>query len=342
MQARAFVGIDLSQETMTVAWWQDHQVFQTATFPRTADGYAELHAWCARKGVRCAWVMEATGSLWQAVAQAGEAYGYPVYVLNPHRVHTWSQTRGQVAKTDALDAALIAECAWMLRRAGELHRWSPRAEALQQLQSLLRLRTSAQEQLVRQQALVRALREQGATEALALAEPMLEQLAEWVKQIEQHIAQWEATHSEWQAVLRRLRTVPGIGRWGALVLLAEGGDLRWLRDGKAFARYCGLAPVVRQSGRRSGLGYGVCRDGNRWLRRALYLAALSAVRSSGRYKAVYEGLLARGKARKVALCAVARRLALVVYALQRDGVAYDPSRGARDLTSQHRISLRSE
>jgi len=343
MQVKAFVGIDLSQDTMTVVWWEPFQVHDTAVFPRTEAGCAALYQWCARRGVRYGWVMEATGSLWFLVAHYAHARGIPVYGLNPQRVHALGGVEGRVAKTDTLDAEQIAACAQVLQQRGKLHRWDPVAEGLAMLRQLLRLRAQYQEQLTAQRAVLRALQEQGASAAVwAIAEQAVAQAQALVALVEAQVAEWERTHPEWQPVLRRWRTAPGIGRWGALVVLAEAGDLRWLRNGKAFVRYCGLAPVVQQSGRRSGLGYGVCRSGNRWLRRALYLAALSAVRHSARYKRVYEGLLARGKARKVALVAVARRLGELLYALQRDGVDYAPSRQDKDLTFQDRISLRSE
>ncbi|MCX7926246.1 MAG: IS110 family transposase [Fimbriimonadales bacterium] len=343
MQHTIFVGIDLSQETMTVAWYQAPHACQTAVFPRTEDGCTALHQWCARRGVAYHWVMEATGSLWQRVAQYAAAHGIPVSVLNPQSVHALGGVEGRVAKTDALDAELIAACAQVLQQRGMLRVWEPSEAALQTLRQLLRLRAQYQEQLVAQRASLRALQEQGASEAvMALAAQAVAAAQALVEAVEAQVQQWEREHTEWQPVLRRLRTAPGIGRWSALTLIAEAGSLLWLRDGKAFVRYCGLAPVVKQSGRRSGLGYGVCRAGNRWLRRALYLAALSAVRVSARYRAVYQGLVARGKGRKVALVAVARRLAELVYALQREGRDYDPSWLDKDLTLQDRISLRSE
>lgn len=181
--------------------------------------------------------------------------------------------------------------------------------------------------LTEQHRRLRALARQGAsTLELEIARRVLHALEQAQREVEALIACWQQEHRQYEPVLRLWRTIPGVGGWTALTLLAETGGVHRFSDGRALARYASLVAEIRQSGKSKGEGYHLNEDGNRFLRRALHLSSVSAVRARAGFQEVYRRLVASGKGKKEALCAVARRLLLVAYALYRDGQAYDPSR----------------
>lgn len=321
-----YLGIDPSEDLLDARLLQGEQVVDGISVRNRRKGWEQLDEWCRQKEQPVLWVIEATGSLWQQAALFAVERGYVVYIVNPKGVHYYRKALLCPTKTDPLDAALIASYGrWKVLR-GELQPWSAPAVELQQLRGLLRQRADYQRMVQQQRNRLRALERQGACMIeLDIARGVLTALEQAQRQVEALIACWEKEHRQYEQILRLWRTIPGVGRWTALTLLAETGGLHRFRDGRALARYASLVPEIRQSGKSKGEGYHLNEDGNRFLRRSLYLASVSTVRARTGFKEVYNRLIASGKGKKEALCAVARRLLLVAYALYRDGQAYDPS-----------------
>lgn len=324
-----YLGIDPSEDLLDTRLLQGEQVLGGISVRNQRKGLEQLDKWCRQQAQPVLWVIEATGSLWQQAAQFGVEHGYVVYLVNPKGVYYYRKALLSPTKTDALDAALIASYGRLKVLRGELQPWSAPAVELQQLRGLLRQRRDYQRMVQEQHNRLRALERQGGCALeLAIARKVLVCLQQALEEVEALVCLWQREHPEYERILRLWSTIPGVGRWTALVLLAETGGFHRFSDGRALTRYAGLVPEIRQSGKDSGKGYHLNENGNRFLRQALYLASVSSVRARCGYGGVYSRLLASGKARKEALCAVARRLLLVAYALYRDGQAYDPSRRA--------------
>ncbi len=323
----AVVGIDVSTDTLAVVLLtepnQTHPL--TTSVPNTPEGYQRLHEWCQQHlemqcPERIAWAVECTGGLEQTVARFGHEQGYRVYLLNPKGVYALGKASPRRAKTDQSDAVLIARYVWVHT---DLPCWHPPAEEIAELQAWMRRR----EELVARRQQLRAQKRWAQRRGLPAAvvssyERELAAVEAELRLVERAVRAWLRSHPAWGDLVRRWQTVPGVGIWTACVVLSEVGDFSRFGDGRSLASYMGLVPYVSQSGRRSGGGCGLVAEGNRRLRSGLYLAGWAAVRAGGVYGEVYARLVGGGKCHLVAICAVARRLVMVLYALWRDGTEW--------------------
>jgi transposase len=307
-----YVGIDVSKETLTVATYPDNALW---TISNDADHCEALADELAQQPVQVV-LLEGSGGFEKGVVQALQRAEVPVVVVPSQRSSYFAKSLRGNLKTDRVDARLLARFASCY-----LVPETPETPAVQaQLKELWARR----EQLV-QQLEAEKKRLQVATFPLVRAslERMIEQLASECAVIEAAI---EALMASEEALLHKaalLQTVVGVGWVVASGMLAELPELGQVSH-KVIAALAGLAPVRRESGRWRG--YARIGGGRRRVRRLLYLAAVVAVSHDARWKAVYQELLAKGKPKKVALCAVARRMLVVMNAMVRDGRAYERKR----------------
>ena len=299
----SFVGIDVSKNSLDVhvspagdAW----------TVARDNDGLAELVSRLTQLDLVCIGI-EATGGYEAVVAAALGAAGLPVVVINPARIRHFAQAVGQRAKTDPIDAAIIA-------RFVEATRPPVRPlldEATQMLGDLVARRrqiiamiTAERQRLGR--ATVNRLRK--SIERLLTA--LQKELSDLDGAIDDAVKQSPLWHEQEQL----LTSIPAVGPTIARTLLAELPELGRLSR-REIAALVGLAPWTRQSGQWRGRS--MTGGGRASVRAALYMGALVASRSNPVLKALYDRLLQVGKAKKVALIAVARRLLTFANAIIR-------------------------
>jgi transposase len=256
--------------------------------------------------------MEATGGLEHAIAAELAAAGLSVAVVNPRQVRDFARAMGRLAKTDQIDAQVLARFA---------ERVEPEARALpdeeqRELEALVSRRRQLCDMLTQERNRLRR-----ANRVVRV-------------DIEAHIAFLEGRFHDTTAALRQaieassawrvrdelLRSAPGIGPIVSATFVAELPELGRLSS-KQVASLVGLAPFNCDSGTMRGNR--VIYGGRTTLRCALYMATLSAVRHNAVLKAHYEQLVARGKAKKVALVACMRRLLIWLNAMVRDGVCWD-------------------
>jgi transposase len=294
------VGIDVAKARLDVACSPATTAWQVAN---DEAGIADLVARLRPLAPEVI-VLEATGGLEIPVAAALAAAGLPVAVVNPRRVRAFAQAIGQLAKTDALDAALLARFGADVRPPV---RPLPDADA-QALSALLARRrqlvgmlTAERQRLGTARAPVRA-RVQA---HVAWLEAELDGLDGELRQAVQASPIWRATDD-------LLRGVPGIGPVVALTLVAELPELGRL-DRKQIGALVGVAPLNRDSGARRGTR--AVWGGRGRVRAALYMAALVAVRHNPVIRAFYQRLLAAGKAKKLALVACMHKLLTIVNAI---------------------------
>jgi transposase len=260
-------------------------------------------------------VLEATGGLERGVVAALALAGLPVAVVNPRQVRDFAKATGQLAKTDALDAGVLAHVAQVLPP-------TPRPLPSDQQQALDALSTR------RRQLVDRLVAERNRLHtALPAARPSLQAHIAWLEQalggLEGELDTLLQASLLWRERDQLLRSVKGVGPKTAYVLLAELPELGQL-SARKVARLAGLAPLNRDTGTWRGSRH--VWGGRAAVRKALYLATLAAVRSNPAVQAFYQHLLARGKANKVALTACMHQLLTILNAILRHRTPWEPAR----------------
>lgn len=305
------IGVDVSKDHLDAHRWPDGESLRVAN---DDAGHKALIRWIGTDVARV--VFEPTGAYHGAFERALHRAGVPVSKLNPARVRCFAEALGTHAKTDRIDAGLIARMGAMLAPALE----APKPQALADLRELELARA----------ALVRD-RTACTNRAGQARRPLVRrQLARTLKAVERAIAEVDAAIAALiagdEGLARKARilcSIPGISAVTAAAILAGMPELGTLEPGAA-ASLAGLAPVTRQSGRWQGQAR--IGGGRAELRRALYLPALTAARFNPDLRAVYDRLRAAGKPAKLALVAVMRKLLILANALLRDDREWTPTK----------------
>jgi transposase len=304
-----FVGIDVAEEWLDVAVRPDGEAWRVAN---DADGIAALVARLTPLAPALV-VLEATGGCEALVALDLGTARLPVAVVNPRQVRDFARATGQLAKTDRLDAAVLARFAEAIRPAP---RPLPDA-ATRKLQALVARRRQLQGMLVAERNRRRV--------AEAAVRPSLDEHIAWLRarvaDLDADLARELRASPLWRAEADLLRSAKGVGPVLAATLIADLPELGTL-DRHQIAALVGVAPLARDSGKRRGERH--VWGGRGGIRAVLYMAALSAVRHNPPLRAFYDHLLAHGKPFKVALTACMRKLLVTLNAMKRDGALWDP------------------
>jgi len=304
MTTQRFVGIDVSKDTLDVAVRPDgtHVVV-----PNSDDGFDQLVA-RMRPLAPTLIVLEASGGYQRRAVAALGAAGLPVAVVNPARARDFAKAAGKLAKTDAVDAAALAQFAEQMRPAAQPVPDAERVrmqELLGRRRQLVGMRTSEQNRLGT--AVGRSVR-RSLVEHVAWLD---EQLGATDRELDEAVE----NSAVWAAKDELLQSIPGVGAVVSRALLFEFPELGTLSR-EQLAALAGVAPVNRDSGRWSGRRFIV--GGRVAVRNAVYMAALSARRFNPALKAFADKLAAAGKPAKVVLIAVARKLLVTANAMLRD------------------------
>lgn len=304
-----FVGIDVSKDRLDVHLRPTGEAFTATRDGRGLDGLAARLRGLAPELV----VLEATGGFELAVAAALAGAGLPLAVVNPAQIRAFARAVGQPAKTDRLDAALIARFAEQVRP-------EPRPVASEQAQVLAEL-VARRRQIVEMIGMEGNRRRQARSpEVLRGIERTLEALQAALAEIDREIDGQVRGSPAWRATEDLLTSVPGVGSITARTLMAdlpELGRIGRRRIGRRrIAALVGVAPVNRDSG--ACRGHRAIAGGRAGVRNTLYMAALTAIRHNPAVRATYERLRARGTHAKAALVAAMRKLLVILNAILRD------------------------
>lgn len=287
-------GVDVGRDWLDVGLAPSGKVFRT---PNAPAGIATLVARLEREGVVRV-VLESIGSYGARLVRSLAQAGFEVGVVDPKRIRALRTAEGRRAKTDRLDAGLIARFALLMQDAA---RPVPSAKAFE-----IRALSTRRRQLVEMAAMEKTRLKQ--TLDATIADSCRRTIA-WLAQERAHVeARLEAMvldAHDGPARQALLRTIPGVGPSVSMTLLADLPELGSL-DRKAVASLAGLAPHPNQSGTRTGPAH--IGGGRPCVRAALYMAAVSATRSDNGFKREYLALRAAGKPAKVALVAIARKI----------------------------------
>ena len=317
MDEPVYVGIDVSKATLDVAVRPTGEAWQVANDPADIDTLVERVVALGPALV----VLEATGRYEAACAAALATADVPVAVVNPRQVRDFAKSTGRLAKTDALDAAVLALFAERVRPEP---RALPDAES-EAFAAILSRRRQLITMLVseKNRAHVAAPSVQ---KSIAPPAPGRGQHVRWLERelggVDDDLHSAIRGSVVWRAKDDLLRAIPGVGRVLATTLLADLPELGQLSR-REIAALVGVAPLNRDSG--AFRGQRSVWGGRSTVRTALYMGALAAVRSNPPVKAFYERLVARGKPKKVALVACMRKLLVTCNAVVRDGQPWSPS-----------------
>jgi transposase len=291
-----YAGLDIAKASL-----QLHLQNKSYDLPNAPEGHAQLlKRLAAVPGVHV--ICEATGGYERAVVAVLHAAPVPVSVIHPARVRQFARAAGKLAKTDPIDAAVLTA----LGQAFTPDATAPRTAVEIKMAALVTRRVQLLELRVAQ-----------AQRADTCADPDLRKLfTPWLAQMEKQISKVEALievllkeQRPLAAQVQRLDDIMGVGRLTAVMVLATMPELGQLNRRQAAA-LAGLCPYNRDSGQWAGQR---CISGGRAeVRRALYMAALSASRSNHLLQPFYDRLIAAGKPAKVALTAVMRKLIVLM------------------------------
>lgn len=301
---RTFVGLDVAKDRLDV------HVRPTGASVAVAYDEAGLRELLARlRALRPTLiVLEATGGYEVAVAAALAHAGLPVAVVNPRQIRDFARATGQLAKTDALDAQVIARFAETVQPAAR-----PLAtEEAQALGELVARRRQLVDMLGAEQNRRRQAHDQGLQKRITAHVSWLSRALE---ELEEDITRLIRSSPVWREKENLLTSVPGIGDVTAHSLIAELPELGQLSR-RRIAALVGLAPLNRDSGHWRGRR--MIGGGRPVVRRALFMATLVAIRYNPTIGAMYRRLTGAGRPKKVAVIAAMRKLVTILNAMLRD------------------------
>ena len=311
MDTVSYIGIDVAKAQLDVAVRPSGEQWVSATDPASLDELVgrlqALHPELI--------VLEATGGREAPAVAALAAAGLPVAVVNPRQVRDFARAVGQLAKTDVLDAQVLAHFAQVLAHFAQVIHPTPHPLPDAQAQELTAL-------MARRRQLIQMLtaERQHLDGALPAVQPHIQRHLAWLQaeltDLDHTLSERVQASPVWRERENLLRSVPGIGPTTALTLLAELPELGQL-DRKAIAALVGVAPLSCESG--TWRGRRIIWGGRSRVRTALYMATLVASRHNPTIATFYTRLCAAGKPKKVALTACMHKLLAILNAMVRQG-----------------------
>lgn len=297
-------GVDVSKDHLDVAV---HPGGAARRFANDRAGHTALLRWLAPLSIARV-VFEATGPYHRLFERRLHCAGLPFAKVNPRQARRFAEAAGKLAKTDRVDAAVLARFGALL----EPECRPLRSEALAQLAELV----AARRTLLRDRtATINRAKTLGLDLLKRQAALRLKHIARQIGAIDAQARALVAADPSLARRLAILASIPGLGEATALALIADMPELGRM-DAKQAASLAGLAPVARQSG--TWRGKSAIRGGRAHLRQALYMPALVAARFNPDLKARFAAMTAAGKPAKVAITALMRRLVVLANALLRD------------------------
>ena len=307
--AQVYIGIDVSAKQLDVAIRPTGEVSQ---YTNDAKGIASIRDQIVPLEPRGV-VLEATGGFEMLVASELELAGLPVSLVNPRQVRSFARATGRLAKTDAIDAQVLAHFAEAVKPAV---RPLPDEET-RELRALVDRRRQLSEMVTSENNRLRR--------ASRRVRPLIQEHIRWLEQqtkdLDKDIKELIRSSPVWRAHEDLLRSVPGVGPVLSSMLLTHLPELGSLNRGQVAA-LVGVAPMNRDSG--TSRGKRSVSGGRTAIRSALYMAALSATKHNPVITAFYHRLRAAGKPAKVALTACMRKLLIILNSMLKHRTRWGP------------------
>lgn len=323
-----FLGVDVAHLTLAAATWSATTgAHSLGTFDNTPTGFAALLA-TLPSDTPVHLVLEPTGGYELALAHWAIQQGWCVSLPNPKQVRDFAKGRRMRVKTDRQDAIVLARFA----AEGDPDTWQPVPSEVAELDSLQRRKDDVEQMLRqernRQHALAKRVGQHAAVPSSL--EHMIGVLEQELAALERQISEHLGRHAPLREAVRRLRTVPGVGAKTVVPLLVLLARWEVLTAGQGTARgiaaYVGLDPATYESGTSVWKAAHISKMGDRVMRKRLYMGAVGGVRGKNVLRAFYEGLVGRGKKKKLAMVAAARKLVVWAWKVYQTRTTFDASR----------------
>ncbi len=317
----AYLGIDVAKAKLDIVLRRaDHTVHHV--FENSLTGFEQVHAWLQLLGLHPQQVhasLEATGSYSDALVAFLFANGYALSVLNPAVLVDYRRSKNTRSKTDKLDAHLLA----CYGQEQQPRLFKPLPSSVVTLRSLLAHRTDLQQMLRQERNRLEAGRmiPWVQTQVQSHVGDLLSRFKETEKQIKTHLKADEKLKAVWN----RLQTIPGIGWLSAARLIAHLGEIERFAKVGSVVSLAGLAVKEYQSGSSVRGKPQIDRHGRSDLRQTMYMCATVALRSSADMQAWTARLRTQGKAKKIIIVAVMRKLLHIAYGVWKTEQDYQPS-----------------
>jgi transposase len=304
-------GVDVGQQYLDLGFFPAAKPLRVAN---TEEGVARIVALLREKGVGKV-AIEAIGSYARKLVCALVEAQFLVFVVNPRRIKAFRDAEGLIAKTDRLDAALIARFA---------HKMSHDLRPLPDAELMILKALSTRRRQLTELIAMEKTRLKQAADAIVIesCRDLIAILETKCDAIEKELTRRIEVDPRMARKRAILRSIPGVGPRISTLIAVEMPELGTI-DRKAAASLAGLAPHPSQSGLSKGRN--AIAGGRPCVRAAFYMAALVAARTNTKFKELYKGMRAAGKPAKVALVAIARRLVALANALLRDDITFEKS-----------------
>jgi transposase len=315
----SYLGIDVSKAWLDVLLLREALPVEKGHFDNSQQGFRQLQHFLKKRKIKMLHAcLEATGYYGAEVALFLHEAGYVVSVVNPARIKAYAESQLNRTKTDAGDAALIADFC----RTQQPEAWTPPPLEQQELQALVRhlenLQDMRQQEINRRQAgipsetILKTL-----DEHIAFLD---QQLADLLRLIHDHVDR----HPHLRQQRDLLTSIPGIGDLTAFKLLAEIVDVHAFDSARQLAAFAGLTPRERRSGSSVHGRSRLSKRGSPRLRNALYFPAIVALRHNPILHTFAQRLLAAGKSKMQVVAALMRKLLHLVFGILKSGRPFDP------------------
>jgi transposase len=324
------VGIDISYKKFdarfgTIDTLQHNTLSPSKSFNNSPAGFILFLRWIKKlivsHDVPLIFVMEATGVYYEHLAHFLLQHGYQVAVILPNKIRNYAKSLESKSKTDPIDAATITR--FGLER--QLTHWTPPSESLKTLRDLCREYHCLKANCTQIKNQLHALKSsfQPHRESFKRKTQLLKFLERQVALIKKELRALVKSDPVLSQHLNHIKTAKGLGDITILTVLAETRCFELVSNQKQLTSYAGMDIVFNDSGMKKGKS-SISKKGNTFIRKAIFMPALSACRANPPLKAFYQRLLAKGKNKKLAIIAVARKLLLLIYTLWKTNSPYIP------------------
>lgn len=323
MEQDGFVGIDVGSKELVVKLVLTNQINSEKIFANNNDGHGHLIKWLKSHGQIFKICLEATGIYYLNAALCLHRAGFDVMVVNPRGIKNFSKAMMKRAKTDKVDADTILN---YLQRM-PFQKWTPPCENVLQLQHIARRIRQLKKEMTREKNRDHALHY--CDEAIFVKNDVEVNIRHIEKRIKGLLCRAiEIIHSDLNLhkIFYLLCSTKGIAELSALCIMAEILILPSDMQADQWVAYAGLDPRAHESGASINLPRRISKTGNYYLRTAIYIPALVAIKYDTNVKAFYEKLLAKGKKKLQAIVAVMRKLLHCIWGMLKHEQPFDSSR----------------
>lgn len=326
---RQVVGVDVAQKDLVVCLGRMHEdyspeLYANKTFANTEKGMEALVLWVKKQtdpGAPLRFVMEATGVYHEGLAYFLEEKGYDLSIVLPNKISNYMRTLEVKTITDKTSSQAIAR--FGLER--KLDNWKRPKEIFRKMRQLTRER----DQLIQERTIVKNQLHAEHTEAypnkasLKRIKVRITILNKQEKEIKSELVVLIAQDAEVKKMKATISSAPGIGLLTAATVLAETNGFALIRNKRQLASYAGYDVQEKQSGTSVKGKARISKKGNKYLRKAMHLPALTAIRHNERFKAIYQRLVSRHGIKMKAAVAVQRKLLEMTYTLYKTNKLFD-------------------